>query len=569
MHNKTMSFSLIVGLLIGTLLLVGCQVAAPAPAPAEKAVEEEVVVEEEAVAEEPAEAEAPAEEAEQVLRILHPAFDMDWSPLRGGGHPTRLLSLWWAAPMYFDAKGELQPSVFNEWSPNDDFTLWTFKVDPNAVFSDGSPITAEDVKGTWDLSAHPATMHQRVDLFLSGVEGFDAVKTGEAQEMAGLVVKDPQTLEVTLTAPDPIFYQKIATHLISPVKISQVIGDDGEEVVEWWHPKNGVVSSGPFMPETMDLDRGELVFVRNPNFFGPAPKLDKITITFVEDSQSATTMLENGEADLHTYISTPTLIDDLGVGFVAGPDLPKAHNFWLDASKEPTSDINVRKALIMAINPEDLIKASYPNGPNPMATQILNAVPGADDPTYESFPFDPEAAKEALAASSYGGAENLPKIMMVGISYPAAEAAAQYIAEQWRQVLGIEAVDMKPQYDDYSGPDQENIQIFRDDVGSRVPDAVSYLQGSIHSSSGNAIRKMGGYANPEIDALIDEAATKGTDDPDRIAMAQEAQRLFREDWMFIPWAIDPSSPFAMPWVKNAERNPDWQIAEPWNVTIEK
>jgi peptide/nickel transport system substrate-binding protein len=319
----------------------------------------------------------------------------------------------------------------------------------------------------------------------------------------------------------------------------------------------------------MDLDRGELIFERNPNFFGPTPKLDKVIIISVEDPQSATTMLENGEADLHTELQTPTLVDDLGIEFVAGPDLPKAHNFWFDASKEPLNDINVRKALVMAINSEDLIKASYPNGPNSMATQILNAVPGSDDPDYEAFPFDPDAAKEALAASSYGGPENLPKIMMVGISDPAKEAAAQYIAEQWRQVLGIEGVDMKPQYDDYSGPDQENIQIFGDDVGSRVPDAVSYLQGSIHSSSGNATRKMGGYANPDVDALIEEAATKGVDDPDRIGMAQEAHRLFRDDWMFIPWAIDPSSPFAMPWVKNAERNPDWQIAEPWNVSIEK
>jgi peptide/nickel transport system substrate-binding protein len=387
--------------------------------------------------------------------------------------------------------------------------------------------------------------------------------------MTGLVVTDPQTLEVTLSAPDPIFHQKIATHLISPVKISQAMGDDGEEIVEWWRPENGVVTSGPFVPVSMDLDRGELIFERNPNFFGPTPKLDKVMIISVEDPQSATTMLENGEADLHTELQTPTLVDDLGIEFVAGPDLPKAHNFWFDASKEPLNDINVRKALIMAINSEDLIKASYPKGPNSMATQILNAVPGSDDPNFEPFPYDPDADKEALAASSYGGPENLPKIMMVGISDPAKEAAAQYIAEQWRQVLGIEGVDMKPQYDDYSGPDQENIQIFRDDVGSRVPDAVSYLQGSIHSSSGNATRKMGGYANPDVDALIEEAATKGVNDPDRIGMAQEAHRLFRDDWMFIPWAIDPSSPFAMPWVKNAERNPDWQIAEPWNISIEK
>ena len=518
----------------------------------------------------PAATEAPQQAAtEQVLRIIHPAFDQNWTPMLGGGHVARLNSLWWAAPMYFDAKGELHPQVFIEWSSNDDFTQWTFKIDPKAVFSDGSPITADDVKGTWDLEAHPATQHARIDLFLGGVEGFTAVSKGEAAEMSGLVAKDAQTVEVNLTAPDPIFFQKVATHLIAPVKISQARGEDGEQKLEWWRPENGVVVSGPFMPESMDLDRGVITFVRNPNWFGQAPKLDKIIITSVEDNQTAITLLENGEADIHSTIETPTLVDDLGLPFIDGPELPAAQHFWLSVNVEPTNDINVRKALIMAINGEDLIKASYPDGPHQLATQIPNAVPGADDPEYLPFPYDPEGAKAALAASKYGGPENLPKVMIVGVSFPAAEAAAQYIAEQWRQVLGIQTVEMKPQFDDFSGPDKVNIQIFRDDVGTRVPDLVSYLSGAMYSTSGNAINKMGGYNNPEVDRLLDEARVKAIDDPARTELAHQANRLFREDWTFIPWAIPPTSAYAMPWVKNAERNIDWQIAEPWNVFIEK
>jgi peptide/nickel transport system substrate-binding protein len=553
-------YSLLSALLVLAFLLSAC--ASPATPTADESNAP-------AATEAPQQAEPESSATEQVLRIIHPAFDQNWTPMLGGGHVARLNSLWWAAPMYFDAKGDLHPMVFMEWSSNDDFTQWTFKIDPKAVFSDGSPITAEDVKGTWDLEAHPATQHARIDLFMGGVEGFTAVSKGEAAEMSGLVAKDAQTVEVNLTAPDPIFFQKVATHLIAPVKISQARGEDGEQKLEWWRPENGVVVSGPFMPESMDLDRGVIIFVRNPNWFGPTPKLDKIIVTSVEDSQTAITLLENGEADIHTTIETPTLVTDLGLPFVDGPELPVAQHFWLSVNVEPTNDINVRKALIMAINGEDLIKASYPDGPAKMATQILNAVPGADDPEYLPFPYDPEGARAALAASKYGGPENLPKLMIVGVSFPAAEAAAQYIAEQWRQVLGIQTVEMKPQFDDFSGPDKANIQIFRDDVGTRVPDLVSYLSGAMYSTSGNAKNKMGGYNNPEVDRLLDEARVKGVDDPDRIELAHQANRLFREDWTFIPWAIPPASAYAMPWVKNAERNIDWQIAEPWNVYIEK
>ena len=503
----------------------------------------------------------------QVLNIAHPVLDQNWSPLQGGGHVARWQSLWWAAPMYFDADGELTPYVLSS-ADSDDYVTWTLEVNPDAVFSDGSKITAEDVVGTWNLSARPATKHARVNLFLGGVAGFDDVILGNALDMTGLAVVDEDTVTVTLSQPDPIFDQKIATALIPPVKVSQAVGPDGNEVQDWWMPENGVVVSGPFMPESMDLDQGVITMVPNPNFFGPAPKLEKIVITTVSDASTATLMLKRGNMDAHTELITPTIIQDLGADFLGGPPLAKGQQFWFNATRAPMDDINVRKALVMSVNPEELALAAFPDGPFTPATQILNKVPGVD-PDFPNYPFDPEAAKAALAASSYGDAARLPKIMFVGISTPTHEAAAQYIAEQWRKILGIQGVEMKPAIETYSGPDQASVQIFRDDVGTRVPDAVSYLMGSIYSGSGNATNKMGGYKNDEIDALLTEASVKGVKDPDRNALAQEAQLIFRDDWMYIPYYYDVMSKWAMPWVLNFDKNDDWQVIEPWNVTIDE
>ena len=87
--------------------------------------------------------------AGQVLNIAHPALSQTWSPLQGGGHAARWQSLMWAAPMYFDKSGTLQPLVLAKAEPDANFVQWTLTINPKAVFSDGSPITAEDVKGTW------------------------------------------------------------------------------------------------------------------------------------------------------------------------------------------------------------------------------------------------------------------------------------------------------------------------------------------------------------------------------------------------------------------------------------
>jgi peptide/nickel transport system substrate-binding protein len=503
----------------------------------------------------------------QVLNIIHPVLQQNWSPLQGGGHSARWQSLWWAAPMYFDKQGKLTPFVLSSTKPDAAYKTWTLTVNPKAVFSDGAPITPKDIVGTWNLCARPATKHARVNLFLGNVAGFNDVVLGKAKNMSGLCVKDKQTIVVTLAAADPIFDQKIATALISPVKISQAQDADGMEKADWWLPENNVAVSGPFMPVSMNLDQGIITMVPNPNFFGPAPKLKKIVITTVSDASTATLMLKRGSMDAHTELITPTTIQDLGPDFLGGPPLAKGQQFWLDAHKPPMDDINVRKALIMSVNPKELALAAFPDGPFTSAGQILNKVPGVDK-DFPEYPFDPEAAKRALAASKYKEARKLPKIMFVGISTPTHEAAAQYIAEQWRKILGIRGIEMKPAIETYSGPDQKSVQIFRDDVGTRVPDAVSYLMGAIYSKSGNATRKMGGYKHTEIDRLLEEASGKGVDNPERIALAQKAQRFFRDGWNYIPYYYDVMSKWAMPWVLHFDKNDDWQVIEPWNVTID-
>jgi peptide/nickel transport system substrate-binding protein len=502
----------------------------------------------------------------QVLKAINPAFDQDWSPLRGGGRTFRWNSFWWASPMYFDTEGKLQPYVFTSWESSDN-KVWTFKIDPKAVFSDGSKITSADVKGSWEVASMPNTKSQRADQVLSKVQGYKEIGAGSGTELTGVATPDEGTVTVTLTQADPIFFMRLANHIIPVTKASQSRGGDGEEITDWYKPDNNAVYSGPFKLTSIDIDAGTLTFEPNENFFGPKPKLARIEISSIEDNVTATSLINSGEYNVHTELVTSTIIQDLGPEFSAGPIIPTSQHFWFNTSRAPMNDPKVRQALIMAVDRDGLFKASYPDGPHKKADQILNSVPGADGSGFDPYPFDPEGAKKLLAESSYGGPERLPKIMFVGVSAPAIQAAAQFIAEQWRQNLGITAVDMKPQQDAYAGPDQNSVQIFRDDVGTRVPDAVSYLAGSIASTSSNAQNKLGGYKNDKVDSLLAEAATKAADDPQRVKLAQEAQKAFRDDWAFIPWYSQAMSRWATKEVKGMEKNLDWQVVAPWDISI--
>ncbi|MGV8950851.1 MAG: hypothetical protein ACOH2M_07075, partial [Cypionkella sp.] len=69
------------------------------------------------------------------------------------------------------------------------------------------------------------------------------------------------------------------------------------------------------------------------------------------------------------------------------------------------------------------------------------------------------------------------------------------------------------------------------------------------------------------DALIAEALTKPVEDPARVSLAQEAQRLFRDDFMFIPWYKQTMSRWALANVAGMEKNLDWQVVAPWAISI--
>ena len=68
-----------------------------------------------------------------------------------GGDQQNWQPFQWVPPMYFDVDMKLQPGIFNSWESNEDATVWTFKIDPRAKFSDNTPVTAADVKGTWEF----------------------------------------------------------------------------------------------------------------------------------------------------------------------------------------------------------------------------------------------------------------------------------------------------------------------------------------------------------------------------------------------------------------------------------
>lgn len=504
---------------------------------------------------------------EQVLRIQCGSgggVSFELQPMAGGNDMEAVQTLWFLPPLYFDLDLNLQPLIIDTWTPNDDSSVWTFTIDPRAQWSDGTPITAAQIKGTWELMADPLVGHPRIQDYMGNVEGFQEVLSLETKEASGLVAVDERTLEVRLTLPDPIFHWRIATVHLSPIKAEEA----QEDPVWFWRPENDPKCSGPYRLESWDPDAGTAVMGKSPNWWlGEGQHLDRIELLFVNDVGTIALMLQNGEVDMAQPGQVlpkelETVLPDLFrpvIGF--GYD-----TFWLSV-KEPTDDINVRKALTLSVDQEAVFQAAFPQGRGTPTNQLLDSDLPCREEERTWYPYDPEAARAALAESRYGSAENLPTLRVTPRGErPQNIRALEAVMEFWRQNLNFTNVTFEQDPEGF-GPEEDLINLWRDDVLARFPDSPTYMLVAAHSSSTISTTAMGGYNNPDLDALIDEALASSPDDPQRCALALEAQRIFMDDYHVLHFGAEKATLNCREYVRNYKRGPDRTFIEPWEVYI--
>lgn len=507
--------------------------------------------------------------AEQVLRIntgSTGSSSFTFYPMSGGGDHQSWMPLLYVPPLYFDADLNLKPGVFSEWKSNEDFTVWTFTIDQRAKWSDGSPITPADVKGTWDLMANPDSEQGRIQQYLGSVEGFADVHDQKATEISGITVVNESTLQVKLIKPDPVFHWRLATTHMNPLKAEMYKADPQNA----WLPENKPVYSGPYMLDSYNPDTQEAVMVPNPNWWmDDGPYLSRIEFRFQPEPETLAVELQNNQVDL-SLGGLPFAMKDQFPDYFRPIKAFGFNSFWLSATDEPTTDANVRKALVLAVDQEQVFKAAFPQeGEAVMATGFIDPDLPCQDKELTWYKQDIEGAKAALAASSYGSAENLPKLRVTPRGTDAAlNRALENVVEQWRQNLGITNIEFQQKPDGF-GADQELINLSRDDVVIRFPDAATYMWVGTHSKGPMAIDMMQGYNNPDLDAMLDNAISISVDDPNRCATALEAQRKFMDDYQMLFIGIPNSTLNARDYVANYYKGPDVGVIEPWKIYIKQ
>lgn len=337
-------------------------------------------------------------------------------------------------------QGMLADSITTEDNMN-----FVVHIDEKATWSDGTPVTAEDVEYTVRRLASPVVNNTTLMLYAfegTSEEGF--VEEG-AESMAGVQVIDEKTVQFTSKYPMALttFENTYARYIHTlPKKVLEQLSEE-ELLTSDWFNKPDVVS-GPFFVTDFDNDH-YISYEANADYWKGAPKIDKLNIRIVDASQ-VYAGLQSGEIDIthHTMTAIPQedyeSIEALeNVEAVYGSPITNQSAFIQTAN---ITDARVRQALVYAIDRQKLVDELL-KGHGEVVDGFLSSASPFFDEGITPISYDPEKAKELLAQAGWDGSQTLRFYVNSGDS--TFVNGAQVLVAQWAAVginVEVQTVDL-------------------------------------------------------------------------------------------------------------------------------
>ncbi len=507
----------IASLMLMALLLSACAPATPAARPATEEPTTEEPAAEQPTTEEPATTEPAAEGPRQggSLVMARDSEPLSLNPIGDGSADNGSIFM---IVQIFDTLVETrddplpQPALAESWSVSDDSLTWTFNLRQGVRFSNGDPVTCEDVKYSIDGFADP-----EVNTFYSGF--------GSAIESTECV--DESTFVVQLNRVEGAFLDYLSTMpaSIRPMAIYEELGSDAFS--------ENPVGSGPFM--VREWVRGErLVLERNPYYWKEGqPYLDEITILYVPDENTRMLMIESGEAQIATEVPYSQIerIDALDGVTVLIEDVMAWDAVWFNSRIPPLDDRNVIQALNYA-TPKEAMLESLLYGAGEIANHVIAKVKYWD-PSVEPYPYDLERAQELMAASSVPDGFTMPCLIVAGDQVERQQA--EILQQEWAKIgvqLEIEAVDISTIWERWTSGEE---MCFTYPGSGLSSDALSddNLAVVFFDFTGGADSFWTGWNNERAIELVRQAGTT-IDEDERRAAFYELQRLVMAEYPAVP-----------------------------------
>jgi peptide/nickel transport system substrate-binding protein len=420
--------------------------------------------------------------------------------------------------------GKIVPWLAESWEVSADAKTFTFHLRPGVTFSDGSPVNAKAVKDNFDAALKLGAKASLATGYLSGY--------------IDTAIVDDLTAAVSFKQPNAQFLQATSTFSLGLVSKSSVQKTPDQRCTD------GIVGSGPFVLDGYVANQSITLVKRKGYNWGSSlwqkqgeAYLDKVVFTVVPEAGVRTGSLSSGQVDA---IGSVGLADESALKAGGGVNLQARANpgvvftLGLNNSRPLLQDPSVRRAILVALDRQQIVDTIYPTGSKPATSILAHTTPYYSDLSAQ-LTVDVSKAKSLLDAAGWqpggdGIREKNGTRLSLSVGWFAVAATNQPSLELIQQQLKAVGIEIKLK--ELQIPQVTQIQKSGDfDVlwGNITRADPDILRSSYSTTLANTYRLAPG----ELDTILTEQAA--TADPaKRQALVEQAQKLIVENAYVIP-----------------------------------
>jgi len=446
------------------------------------------------------------------------------------------------------SSGEVVPGVASSWTVDSTGTQYTFYLRPNARWSNGKTVRAQDFLAAWQRVLDPKQGSPFAsDLRL--IVGAAAVLAGRSPPSSlGVVAANDKVLVVKLEQPAPYFPE-----LMSHPATFPIFSDSSART----HDPRNWISNGPYILSGWQIGT-RVDLTRNSAYWDlPNVHIKRVQYQIAPDQSSQFAAYRAGQLDMTDTVppnAIPSFRKDHPNEIVIAPFLATAFYAFNLAEKPLSANPKLRKALAMAIDRQRLVSA--------LASGQVAAYgfvpPGTWNYELQHWEWDKlsdfDRTSEAKRLYKEAGYSlNAPlRLRLLFNSNPAIKQTAIMIAAMWKEELGIETEFIGEEFRVFleSRHDKTRWDVARLAWIADYNDASSLLDGLRKDATTND----SGYNNPSYDKLLDEAA-KTANPEARSSLLETAERVMLADYPAIPLYFFVSKRLVKPYVVGVKPNP--------------
>jgi oligopeptide transport system substrate-binding protein len=444
--------------------------------------------------------------------------------------------------------GAVIPGVAANWTVNASGTQYTFHLRPDAQWSNGTPVRAQDFIAAWQRALDPKQGSPVADN-LRLILGAPAILAGKSPVSAlGVEARGASVLIVNLEQPAPYFPQLLSHSAAYPIYTDA--SARSHDPATW-------VSNGAYVLARWSTGTA-VALAKNPHYWnGSAVHIPRVEYVVASDGYAQFIRYRAGALDMTDTVPENAVAElrrEHSTEFLTSPYLATAY-YGLNLTAGPLkTNVKLRQALSMAIDRTRLVQALafdqapafgfVPPGTWNYGSQSLHWKEWGDAERVAE-------AKRLYAAAGYSARAPL-HLRLLYNSNPAIKHTAIVVASMWKETLGIETEMIDEEYRVFlqSRHDRSRWDIARLAWSADFNDASNFLDTfRAHSSNNDP-----GYINPAFDELLD-AAAGNADARRRRELLESAERLMLADYPLVPLYFFVSKRLIKPYVRGVVANP--------------